>query len=393
MNPNLLNQKEGQEVLNPSYLESKYPWPESDPAQADQPFRLWNDTDRDAIARAATAIPLTAERFLERTANLPVPAKLQWLLSHDALNFNGVTRVRQEPKWARRLETLVAAGVPIPAPYPLFCSIANPAKQMTRPGPNAGELASIYLFRKLDELARLVYAPGIHVHVLSDAVLYNNALQNTPATAYAYIRKARQLVKDAGAEHCVTIHDYAELLAPFAREFDAHYNRFYQRLAAGDVTLMPAEEQARLLRSVRASINTERLGLTYADCRALFGPATGAGQAADHPLAREVDDMAQAALRDQLAVKLACVALDLPERLWPNHVRASCHKGMKDGVAVVGLRPYPEYYRRSNLLPYHGKPLLRRDGRLVVQPEFALRGRSELLRVVNGAGDSLLYRE
>jgi pyoverdine/dityrosine biosynthesis protein Dit1 len=385
---NMLNNLEGHEVLQASNLD-KYTWPLADPAQVDQPSRPWNGADSIAIARAATLTNLTPDRFLQQTANMPLAVRLHWLLSHDAVNFNGVTRVREEPKWASRLEAIAAAGEPIPIVYPLFCSIANPAKQMTRPGPNAGELASIHFFLYVDEMVRAVYQPGIRVHILSDAVLYNNALQNTPSTALAYVQKARQMVKDANAEHCVTVHDYTELLAPFSDEFDQLYNSFYKRLAAGDETLIGQQDRGRLLRSIRASVNTERFGLSYEDCRALFGPEPDAS----HPLAADIERMAQAALREQLAVKLACVQLDLPERLWPGHIRASCHKGVKSGVAVVGLRVYPEYYRRSKLLPYHGKPLVRADGRLVVQPEFELRGRGDLIRVVNEAGESLLYRE
>lgn len=390
-----LNLLEGVEVLQQSSLD-KFPWPLSENT-VPQPARLWTHEDDVAVAKAARHIKLTADRFQSQTRDLSPAARIQWLLSHDDINFNGVVAVRQEPKWAERLERLVTKGEPIPIPYPLFCAIANPAKQLTRPGPNAGELAAIHWFRHVDELARAAYAPGLRIHILSDATLYNNALQNTLAFANAYIAKARTMVVEAGAAHCVTVHDYAQLLAPQAREFDALYNGFYRRMLAGDETLISADDRRRLLRSVRASVNTERFGLSFADQRALFGPEPDPS----HPLAAEVERMAQSALRDQLAVKLSCVELNLPERLWPDHIRASCHKGLKSGVAVVGLRVYPEYYRRSQLLPYHGKPLVRADGRVVVradgrvvvQPEFMLRWRAELTRVENEHGEAVLYRE
>jgi hypothetical protein len=383
---NILNQREGQEVLTPSYLE-KYTWPELDPNTVDQPVKLWTPEAAAAVARAAANFPLNPEHFLKQTAAMPVHRKLLWLFGHDAFNFNGTTRVREDAQNIARLEKLVAAGEPIPIPFPVFCAIPSPAKQITRPGVTAGERASIHFFMELDALARQVYAPGIRIHILSDTALYNSALQNSPAAAAAYLAGLRQLVVDLGAAHCVTVHDYASLLAPYAGEFDRHYNAFYLRLLAGDPTVLPREELANIFRSVRASINTERLGLSYQDIRAVFGPDRGEG----HPLAATVDNMAKAALLDQVSVRLACGVIDLPERLWPGHIRASVHKGLKSGVAILGLRVHPEYYHRSHLLPYHGKPWIRPDGRMIVEPEFALRSRPELTRIVNEAGQSLLY--
>lgn len=87
--------------------------------------------------------------------------------------------------------------------------------------------------------------------------------------------------------------------------------------------------------------------------------------------------------------------MDLPSRLWPNHVRATCHKGVKDGRNVLGLRPYPEYYVRSRLLPYQGMPLIEMSSkgknRLVIAPEVSLRGDSRLVRVMNSEGEPVLY--
>jgi hypothetical protein len=381
-----LNRQLGGEILNPSALHNM-PWPQTDPATIHQPTRQWQPQDYQAVVQAATSTKLHPERVAKATAEMDPVARILWILGHDAFNFNGVTRVRNEGLWKTRIAASVATAEPIRIAYPLFCMIANPAKQMTRPGPHAGEMATIHFFQHVDRMVRAVYPPGLRVEILSDATLYNLALQNTPPTAIDYIEQCRRMVREAGAEESVTVHDYAALLAPHAREFDGLYNAFYRRLP-WDPDLISAEDRERLLRSVRASINTERLGLSYADQFALFGPQPDAA----HPLAAEIDRMALAALRDQLAIKLACVEMNLPARLWPNHVRASCHKGLKAGVAVVGLRPYPQYYKRCRLLPYHGKPLLERDGEMVVRPEIVLRANPALERIVNEAGESLLYR-
>jgi hypothetical protein len=94
---------------------------------------------------------------------------------------------------------------------------------------------------------------------------------------------------------------------------------------------------------------------------------------------------------------MACDELNVVERLWPNHVRATCHRGIKQGRNVLGLRCYPEYYGASKLLPYHGMPLIRSDKKLrpqlVVEPEVSLRCREDLFRVMSAEGEPVLYVE
>ena len=133
------------------------------------------------------------------------------------------------------------------------------------------------------------------------------------------------------------------------------------------------------------------MGLKYQELQSLFGP----DQTKFLPVRSSIDQMAMFALQEQLAIKMACDHLNVPRLVWRNHLRASCHRGLKSGVAVIGLRCYPEYYGFSKLLPYHGMPLIETDKkgvpRLVVEPEVSLRGRDDLVRITDESGDPVLY--
>src|SRR5207302_11078785 len=154
---------------------------------------------------------------------------------------------------------------------------------------------------------------------------------------------------------------------------------------------MDEKSMTSLPTSMRASLNSRRLGLEYSDLLEIFGPR----QVRFRAIRREIDELAAFALREQLAIKLACDELNASERVWPGHIRASCHRGKKNGRAVLGLRCYPEYYRSSRLLPYHGMPLIQPEDhgkpRLTILPEISLRGREDLTRVVNEIGEPVLY--
>jgi hypothetical protein len=255
----------------------------------------------------------------------------------------------------------------------------------------AGERACVRFFRELGRLVESIYAPGIRIHLLSDATLYNSALQVPPPAAYAYIDGFRQLVREEDAGSYVEVHDYASLLAPYASEFESLYNGYYAEMVSSPQAMLTTDLLGSLPTSVRASINTRRMGFDFDALRGLFGPH----QTRFLPIRAEIDMQAIFALRDQLAIKMACDHLNLPERLWPNHVRATCHRGIKQGRNVLGLRCYPEYYASSRLLPYHGMPLimLNKAGlpKMVIEPEISLRSREDLTRIVDERNDPVLY--
>jgi pyoverdine/dityrosine biosynthesis protein Dit1 len=385
-----VNMRLGHEILQASALHD-FPWPATDPSKTVQELRNW-DADCSALLDAAVAnTGFSFQGFQESGRDLSTADQLWNLLTHKAYNFNGVTAVRGEFFWRQRIESAVRRNEPVVIVYPLICKIANPAKRMTTVGITAGERAVVRFFRSLGEQAEAIHAPGIRIRILSDATLYNSALQVPPPSAYAYINEVRALAEEENPSGTVEVYDYSELLSPFYREFEAIYDRAYHDLGAQRELMLDENSQTSLPTSVRASINSRRLGLDYPELLEVFGPR----QVRFREIRREIDDMAVFGLREQLAIKLACDELNVPEKIWPEHIRASCHKGKKNGRAVLGLRCYPEYYRSSKLLPYHGMPLIQPDyrgrPRLTILPEIILRSRAELVRVVNELDEPVLY--
>jgi len=380
----------GHEVLQPSALHD-FEWPQTDPILSPQSARIWTEKDDNLVDAAVRNTNFRWESFLDDTCKLSVADQLWRLLTHRVFNFNGVTAVRGETYWADRVRAAVANSQPVDISYPLVCKINNPAKRLTTVGCTAAERATVKFFRDLGEFARRLYAPGIVIHVLSDATLYNSTLQVPPPTAYAYMKEFSDLIEGEVATETVVLHDYAALLAPFAREFESSYNEHFRTLDRDPMGMLANDAWCSLPSSVRASINTRRCGFEYDELKDLFGPS----QVRFRASRSRIDAQALYGLQDQLAIKMACDDVDLPQRLWPLGIRASCHKGKKRDRHVLGLRPYPEYYGASKLLPYHGMPLIEADSagrpRLVVLPEIILRGRSELMRVTNAQDDPLLY--
>jgi hypothetical protein len=384
-----INHRLGSEILQPSAI-SDFNWPLHAPEETEQTTRLWSDSESNLLDRAIANIEFYMDRFLEQDRDIPLPDKIWSLLSHRAFNFNGGA-VRAEAHWRDRISASIDRDAPIVIAYPLVCKIDNPAKRLTSVGITAGERAIVRFFRQLGQLVTAIYSPGIQIHILSDATLYNSALQVPPPTAHAYMEGFRQLVLNENAANHIVFYDYASLLAPYASEFEAFYNHYYKELMNSPQSMLSASSLGSLPTSVRASINTRRMGFDFDALRGLFGP----NQTRFVPVRAEIDAQAILALRDQLAIKMACDQLDLAQRLWPNHVRATCHRGMKQGRSVLGLRCYPEYYAASRLLPYHGMPLIHRgkngSPKLVIEPEVSLRSREDLLRILNDRQEPVLY--
>lgn len=379
--------KLGSEVLQASALHNFF-WPDQDPEKVVQSTRFWSEAESDLLNRAVGNYSCSMEQFQKDTRTFSVAERIWRLITSKAFNFNGVESVRNETFWLDRVRASVIVNEPIVVAYPLVCKINNPAKRISLIGFTAGERAIIRFFKDIGRLVRTIYEPGIRIRILSDATLYNGALQVPPPSAYHYMSEFARIVAEDGASDSVELLDYTAALAPFHRDFEVLYNQHYTALAAAPLSV---DGLGSLPTSVRTNINTRRYGFTYYDLFSLFGPR----QVKFLPARAEIDQQAIFALREQLAIKMACVDLDLPGRLWPRHIRATCHKGTKDERHVLGLRPYPQYYAASKLLPYHGMPLIESSEggapRLLIVPEISLRGDPGLVRVIGENGDPLMY--
>lgn len=379
----------GGEVLQPSAL-SAFDWPDRDPRAIDQTIAPRSAED-ERLVDTVSDPRFDLAGFRRRTASLPLPERILALLAHARFNFNGVQRVTAEPEWLERVRRKVAAGEPIEIVYLWGCKIGNAAKLFDAHLPTFAELASLRFMARLADLVREFYAPGARIKLITDTVFYNTALGNPPPEVCAYRNALIGMTARPEIAGRIEVYDYAEMLADDVREYCAHYDQAYRLLdRERDRAIEPGHWQ-RLFQSTRAVINTRHLGMDYATLRAVFGKDPDPA----HPMVRRVDAMAEEALKIQLAIKAAADDMRFLERWSPDHIRASCHKGLKHGRAVIGLRPYPEYYGASKLLPYHGAALVTGEGkrrRMLILPEICLRGREDLVRVTDEAGATWYYR-
>jgi hypothetical protein len=386
--PPAITQAFGGEVLQPTALDA-FEWPERDPRQVEQPSRVRAIKD-DALAQALAEPELDTALLLERSAALPPARQILGLLAHAVFNFNGVTRVKDEAEWLLRIERRLAKGEPIEVVYPWGCKIGNAAKLFDAHGPTCAELVSLrFMARAMSEVGR-IYPPGATLHLITDTVFYNTALGNPPPEVAAYRDALVAWTRLPGIAGFVHVHDYAELLAPHAAEYCARYTELYVRMDRDRDCMVDSDTWQRLFRSTRAVINTRHLGFDYDALKAVFGPSPNPLD----PRVQRVDAMAREALKVQLVTKAAADGMGFLDRWRPDHIRASCHKGLKHGRAVLGLRPYGEYYRSAKLLPYHGAALVtehKGHPRMVVLPEILLRGRADLLRVTDADGRTWCY--
>ena len=97
-----------------------------------------------------------------------------------------------------------------------------------------------------------------------------------------------------------------------------------------------------------------------------------------------------------MAIRYACRVLeaDLLGTHWPDAIRVTCHVTRDPERPMIGLRTYPDYRRSSQLLPYHGAPIIFHDGRrlkMAVHPEVWLRAHPGLTRVTCEDGETYFY--
>ena len=379
----------GNEVLQPSAL-ARFDWPATDPREVDQATVPRSDDDRKLLDEVSDP-RLDIAAFRRNTASLGLPEQVLALLANARFNFNPTQKVRAEREWLQRIARRIDRGEPIELVYLWGCKIGNAAKLFDVHLPTFAELASMRFMARAMACVGEIYAPGARLNLVTDTVFYNTALGNPPPEVSAYRNALLRITEQPGIAGLITVHDYAEMLVDDVREYCGLYDRHYRLIEQRRDNAVPPETWETLFQSTRAVVNTRHLGMDYATLKAVFGDNPDR----DDPLVRRVDRMAEEALKIQLAIKAAADEMGFLDRWKPDHIRASCHKGAKRGRWVIGLRPYPAYYRSAKLLPYHGAALVTRKGgryRMVVLPEIMLRGRKALTRVVVEDGSTWYYR-
>jgi len=380
------------EVLQPSAV-FDYPWPDSDPRFVKQPVRERTSEDVEVVHKCASSGELDMDAFTKNCRQMSDAERVFYYLSHQKHQFNPVGQVRSETTWLNRIQSMVASRRPITITYPQLCKQGNWAKQMGNLGAAAGEDCCFLFFAHMDRQVRTFYPPGLEFKLVCDASLYNSAFQNSQIEVLHYMKSTEARVEALGLSHLIEILDYVDLLNTHAaKEYMTHYREFHAMLWNDDgIGESLGVESETLYESVRASINTQRLGLSYEQQKAIFGSRSPDRQSHYGAL---IESMTTIAYREVLATRLACGKIDLLNRVWPNAVRVTCHKGAKNGVWHIGLRPYPEYYGSSKLLPYHGAPLVSTSKKgklkLEIHPEVSLRGRQDLTRVESN-GETYFY--
>lgn len=382
------------EVLQVSSLED-YDWPETDPHATPQRTRSRTDRDLDLIRACLRSAEINLDAFLAdaRKRKLSPPDTILALLSHQRFQMNPTKPVRHEPRWQQSVALAMARNEPIDIVYPQFCVIPNAPKRYTNTGAAAGEDCTIEFFKLINQHIKAVHKPGVRFHALADAALYASAFQTHATEVDAYYESVRSRIEALGASDCVSLYDYSDLLRTKCQlDYQLSYYSIGHRVWEGEFAeLLPKTDIPTLHRSVRCSVNTRRFQLKHEDHRQLFGPQECRFKGHRHY--QIIEEMTNIAFRELITIRLACGAVDVSSRLWPNAIRATCHKGPKNGRWAIGLKPYPEYYGSCKLLPYHGMPIITRDSkmrpRLEIAPEVLLRGREDLVRVTSDGQDEV----
>jgi|GEM_PF-2871916 len=382
------------EILQVSSLED-YEWPEYDPHSIPQRTRLMQDSDLSLIKSCLHSAEINMEAFIKNAKRdkLTLDEIILAIISHRKFQMNPVNEVKSEIKWKESVISAMNKDEPIDIVYPQFCVIPNAPKRYTNTGCTAGEDCTIEFFKLINRHVKEVYKPGLRFHALVDASLYASAFQTPQPEVDAYYLSLNERISALDASNCVFLYDYSNLISTKClQEYQLQYYKFGHMAWTSDVEqLIPNTDAETLRRSVRCSVNTRRFQLSHDDHLCLFGPIKF--RKTSHPFYDQIEKMTDYAFREAITIRLACNAIDISTRLWPNAIRATCHKGPKNGHWAVGLRTYPEYYGSCKLLPYHGMPIISKDSKgkakLEIVPEVLLRCRDDLIRVTIGNSDEV----
>ncbi|WP_203560829.1 L-tyrosine/L-tryptophan isonitrile synthase family protein [Jiella pacifica] len=378
------------EAISDARLSFHDAWPETDPRLQPQKTRPTAPEDEQILAECVHIRRLDWEAFQKKTAGKPVHERIFELINHRTIQFNSRSRYAESEIWKGRIREACGKGEPISILLPVFCVIRNPVKRLQLTVPTTAEEVSLRHMANIAEMIRQLYPAGAVFHLVTDSTFYGLPFGVTAVEALRYVDLLRQMVETIGCGDTIKLHDMAQILSGRFEEFQASFEHWSARFHDDPFAdgLSP-ESHDVWLASMAASINTAKRQLGYDALREQFG-GTGAGKATE-----ELHRRARAGLAEYRALKAAAADLRWEEEFFPSALRATIHT---KGIPVLGLRLYPEYKLRSNLLPYHGIGVIRFGPKyklhyMTVEPEMFVCGRDEFTRITDRDGYTMHYLE
>ncbi|EAV41413.1 hypothetical protein SIAM614_01444 [Stappia aggregata IAM 12614] len=378
------------EAISDARLSFNYTWPEEDPRLQPQKARPARPEDERIFAECVNIRRLDWERFQEISASKPVYDRVFDLINHRTLQFNSRGRYRESPVWKGRIMEACERGKPISILLPVFCVIRNPVKRLQLTVPTTAEKITLRHLANIADMIRQMHPAGAVFHLITDSTFYGLPFGVTAVEAIRYVDLLRQLVADMGCGDTIKLHDMSQILSGRFEDFQESFEHWSARFNADPLADSLSQDSYNVwLASMAASLNTAKRQLDYKTLRDQFG-GSGEVEATDDLYRR-----ARTSLAEYRALKAAAADLQWEEAFFPNSLRATIHTKK---VSSLGLRLYPEYKFRSNLLPYHGIGVIRLCEKtglhyMTVEPEMFVCGCDGFTRITGQDGYTMHYLE
>lgn len=232
-----------------------------------------------------------------------------------------------------------------------------------------------------------IYPPGAIFHVISDSTFYALPLGVTSVEAQNYLIQLRLRTEELQISAAIKIHDISDYLSNYNQLFHDRFEIWRAKFLFDPLShALPADEYQRWHASMRATLNSRRMGFSYDQLASLF--------CADSELPlMQLDESATLALAEYRALKAAAADTNWEQHHFPHAIRATIHAKK---IPVLGLRLYPEYKLGSRLLPYHGIAVIVPSNigcgeRMEIHHEITVIGNPLFTRVVDSKGLTQFY--
>ncbi|MEQ8784577.1 MAG: L-tyrosine/L-tryptophan isonitrile synthase family protein [Roseibium album] len=378
------------EAISDARLSFNYTWPDEDPRLKPQSVRLAGPEDEQILNECVKIRRLDWDRFQEVNSKKPVHERVFDLINHRTIQFNSRSRYRESHVWKGRVMEACEKGEPISIILPVFCVIRNPVKRLQLTVPTTAEQVTLSHLANIAEMIRQLHPAGAVFHLITDSTFYGLPFGVTAVEAIRYVDLLRQLVANMGCDDTIKLHDMSQILSGRFEDFQKSFEYWSARFNADPLADGLSQDSYNVwLASMAASLNTAKRQLDYKALRNQFG-GLGDCEATD-----DLYDRARSGLAEYRALKAAAADLQWEEVFFPNSLRATIHTKK---VSSLGVRLYPEYKFRSNLLPYHGIGVIRFCEKtnlhyMTVEPEMFLCGRNGFTRIIGQDGYTKHYLE
>jgi len=376
-------------IIEDSPFLARSAWPDTKPDRRGKRQRIGADIRQYLAAECAVSRHFPSQNWWrkEKGSGRSTAEIVRNFLNHRVLQFNSKQLFGDSDHALHQIKRAISKHNCVHVILPVFCVISSWPKRHDTTSLTFAEEVSLRHLAEVASRLRENIGVGLRFTIISDATFYADIFGDCMRAALRYVQDLQRFVDSAGLGDALDVVDMSDIIETQGPAYIDALERNMQVFQADPAQGISAEEAIRWRASVASTLNVSDIPMSYGQLRRLHM----SGAFPSDAIAAKISDRIDRAFVHYRAMKQSLADLNWDRAAYPHALRGTIHHKT---APVLGIRIYPEYKSKCQLLPYHGIAVVERGRsgwQMRVEQEIYQHDRPGLVCVEHDRGVSDFY--